>query len=52
MTTRNGLTAYLVLLVVLPVVMSLAAGMDPMAGYRGLAGMMVAAGGIGLEIRR
>lgn len=52
MTFRHMLLAHLLLMVCLPIVMSLAAGQDAWAGYRGIEGMLVQAAEIGLEMRR
>lgn len=52
MSFRHIMTAYITLLIVLPVVLSLAAGQDPWAGYRGVAGMLAQAAEIRLEVRR
>ncbi len=52
MGIRHIMTAYITLLIVLPVVLSLAAGQDPWAGYRNVAGMLVQAAEIWLEMRR
>lgn len=52
MTFPRLILAHLVLVVCLPIVMSLAAGLDVWAGYRGIAGMLVQAAEIGMELRR
>jgi len=52
MTFLRWVTLSTCLAICLPIVMSLSAGLDPFAGYRGIAGMLVAAAELGMEIRR
>lgn len=51
MTIPSTIT-YVCLMICLPIVIALAAGHDPMAGYAQLAGMLMRAAEIGLEMRR